>query len=174
VKDNRNLDSLIEVQRTGRYQVWIVGSESESRPEPWRTRLEAAGCRVHTQFVLRIQEVYQAAEIYVFTVKALPSDQFPRHYHEIGAVDLPLSILEAMGCGLPVVSTRQDAVEHFLGGVPGLLFFDGTGPDCVLQLDALQRQPIATRPAAERFDLVRMTDQLGAFYQQVATEMDLT
>jgi glycosyltransferase involved in cell wall biosynthesis len=170
VKANRNLDSLIDVQRSGRYQVLIVGSESESQPGPWRTRLQDAGCRLHTRFVPAIEEIYQAADAYVFTVKPPANGAFPRSYGEVGVIDLPLSILEAMACGLPVVSTRHDAVEYFMGGVPGLRFFDGTGPDCLRQLDAVSGQAAETRKAAERFDLAHIMNQLAMFHARIAAD----
>jgi glycosyltransferase involved in cell wall biosynthesis len=173
VKMNRNLESLIAVQQSGRFQVLIVGSESESQTGPWHTRLENAGCRLHTQFVPTIEEVYQAADAYVFTVKAPAAGAFPKSYHEVGVIDLPLSIFEAMACGLPVVSTKHDALEYFIGGVPGLRFFDGTGPDCLVQLDSLSGRPSETRKTAERFDLARVMSQLAKFYAQIASNKGL-
>jgi glycosyltransferase involved in cell wall biosynthesis len=171
VKENRNLDSLIEVQRSGRYQVWIVGSESGSRPGPWRSRLEEAGCRIHTQFVPCIEEVYQAADAYVFTVGATPVGGFPQHYSEVGVIDFPLSILEAMACGLPVVSTRHEGMQHFIGRVPGLRYVDGSGSECIRELDTLSSEPVETRAAAERFSLYNVMRQLLAFYCEVAANM---
>ena len=172
VKENRNLDCLIGVQRSGRYHVLIVGSESESETGQCRTRLEQAGCQIHTRFVPEIQEVYQAADIYVFPVQGPPNGQYPAHYLQVGVIDMPLSVLEAMACGLPVVTTRHDAVEHFFGSVPGMRFFDGSGLDCARQLDALKNEPVGTRQFAERFDLTQVMQQLLSFYRRLATEMN--
>ncbi len=143
-------------------------------PDHGAHRLEEAGCRIYTEYLPAIEETYQAADFYAFTVKAIPPNRFPRRYREIGVIDLPLSVLEAMACGLRIVSTRHDALEHFLGVTPGVRFFDGTGVDCLHQLDLLCAESATTRTTAEEFDLHRIFDRLAAFHTQVATEAGVT
>lgn len=169
VKPNRNLAALLEAQRSGRYQAWVVGSVSESRPGPWRAELESAGVRVTTQFVSRIEEVYQAADLYAFTVKA-PTGEYPGSYDEVGVIDLPLSILEARACGLRVISTRHDAVRHFLGGDSAVSWFDGTSADCLRELDRLSaRSRDEFAPLEAKFELTRLPAQLNEAYDRVAS-----
>jgi glycosyltransferase involved in cell wall biosynthesis len=164
VRENRNLESLIDVQRSGRYEVWIVGSESGSQPGPSRARLESAGCRLHTQFVPEIEQTYQAADVYVFTVPPKPAGTF----RPIGVIDFPLSILEALACGLPVLTTRHDAIDRFLGGTPGIEWFDGSGEDCLRRLATFDGESPALRRKAEEFDLSAFAARLEKFYNSVA------
>jgi glycosyltransferase involved in cell wall biosynthesis len=167
VKPNRNLECLIAVQKSNRYQVVVIGSESLSQEGAHRDRLEAAGILVRIGYVKDIQEVYQACDFYALTAKAMPAACFPRHRHAIGVIDFPVSILEAMACGLRVVTTRHDALEYFLGQPAGLRYFDGCGSDCLRALDELVDEPADTRSVATRFALDNAVNILDKVYQSL-------
>ena len=106
LKYDRNITLLLEAQRDPGIQVVIVGSTTTEQSKDLVKMLEDAGCIVIASYQSRIQEYYQAADCYVFpTVDSK------------AAVQVPLSILEAMAVEIPVVSTP-------FGGLPSL-FQDG-------------------------------------------------
>lgn len=169
VRENRNLRCLLPLQASGRFQVLVVGSPTQSEKGALHADLMAAGCWVRTDFVADIAEFYQAADRYVFTVGALPAGRFPRNELEVGVIDFPLSVIEALACGLPVLSTRHDALDRFLGKENAVAWFDGTGEGCRREIEAMTPgDPASLRALAERFDLKRVLGQLDSFYAQLA------
>jgi glycosyltransferase involved in cell wall biosynthesis len=75
--------------------------------------------RVIDEFVANVAELYQLADCYVFPV---PPTHWSAEAH--WSIDAPLSILEAMACDLPVVSTRWEGLTRLFPGAPGLRIVD--------------------------------------------------
>lgn len=107
----RNVQALVPLQRPGQ-QVVVVGSTSTSQDEELVQELIRAGVRVIREYVPDIAELYQLADCYVFPVRG-----------ETSAIDLPLSVLEAMACDLPVVSTPFGGLAA-LGAGKGLCYVE--------------------------------------------------
>jgi glycosyltransferase involved in cell wall biosynthesis len=111
----RNIRALEQVQEGG-HQVLIAVSTFFAHDRSLMGDLEARGVRFATQYSDHIEELYQLADCYLFPVLS-----------ERACIGQPLSVLEAMACNLPVVTTR-------FGGLPdlfpreerGLLYVDGT------------------------------------------------
>jgi len=86
----------------------IVVSGSTGQDIGFRKSLIESGCTVIHGFVKDIESYYQASDCYTF-----PTQIAWR------GMDLPLSIIEAMACNLPVVSMNFGCVAKLYGGVPG-------------------------------------------------------
>lgn len=119
LRRNRGLEGLIAVKaRLGdRIEVVIVASPYFEPAEGLIEELSAAGIHIDRGFVAAIADVYRSADLYLFSVP--PEAE--------GAIELPLSVLEAVACGLPVVSTRFGALPAALNGVAGVCFVDSEG-----------------------------------------------
>ncbi|MCK4547511.1 MAG: glycosyltransferase family 4 protein [Candidatus Eisenbacteria sp.] len=91
----------------------LIGSTSTEQDDDLAAELEQAGAMVIRKRIPDIEHYYQAADCYLFPVN---SDQ--------AAMEMPLSVLEAMATNLPVLSTRFGALPiHFPEG-GGIWYFD--------------------------------------------------
>jgi glycosyltransferase involved in cell wall biosynthesis len=103
INRNRNMQFLDQIQRLAAVQAVVVGSSTYPEDRQLAADLKAAGVVVITGYLERIEELYQCADCYLFPV-----------FSEGACIEIPLSVLEAMACNLPVVTTRY-------GGLPGLI-----------------------------------------------------
>ncbi len=106
LNEGRNLKTLIPLQKEG-MQVVIVGSSSTPKDAKGELSLKEellnSGIIVIDRFIENIEEIYQLSDIYIFPVKG-----------ENSSIGMPLSILEARACGIPVITTNYGSVEYFL------------------------------------------------------------
>jgi len=111
MRKNRNLLALITCQRMPGIQVVVLASSALRVDGQLRSALEDAGCIVHMGYVPHVEQYYQAADCYLFPT-LVPS----------GAIEIPLSILEAMSTNLPVVSTDFGGLRDLFPPGNGLVY----------------------------------------------------
>ena len=119
----RGLEIFRELAKDPRYHVLLVASTSWVAPyASVLESLQAAGCSVITDFVESTEEIYQLADCYLFPGSESGKTNlpliFPRKRH-VPSIEVPLSVLEAMACNLPTITSR-------FGGLPDL-FQEGNG-----------------------------------------------
>lgn len=123
LRSNRNIQFLREVQDRfpkDKLQVVVVASTFFGDQDSMKGWLESKGCIVISKYIDAIEEIYNACDYYLFPMKSLETGFFPTGKDEIGVIDLPLSILEALSCGLPVVTPEIDSLQQLAQRVPGL------------------------------------------------------
>jgi glycosyltransferase involved in cell wall biosynthesis len=108
----RNVLVLSLLARSG-FKVILIASTSTIIDIELLSELRESGVMVLTQFIENIQHFYQMADCYVFPV-----------IHATSAIDSPLSVLEAMACNLPVVTTRFGILPDLFQPGYGLYYTD--------------------------------------------------
>lgn len=120
----------------------LAASTSTTQDAKLAEELSAAGVRLFTDYLPRIEDLYRAADAYLFPVPVDPLAP--------SSIDLPLSVLEAAACDLPIITTRFGALPELCSGAAGVTFYD----DRSGLHEAVSRvacAPGGTRRLAEKF-----------------------
>ncbi|SFR87493.1 Glycosyltransferase involved in cell wall bisynthesis [Halomicrobium zhouii] len=107
LKEWRNIPVLPDVIDEST-QLVVVGSTATQEEKAVQRQLEAAGAIVIHEYIENIEEIYSAADLYVFPTQ-----------EQVACCDVPLTVLEAMATNLPVLTTT-------FGGLP-VMFDEGDG-----------------------------------------------
>lgn len=101
IRENRNMQVFLKHREWGRDIVPVVkGGEVE---HSWLHRLQMAGVIVFDEYFDKMHELYQAADCYLFPVS-----------NPTGALEFPLSVVEACACNLPVITTPFGALPEII------------------------------------------------------------
>lgn len=148
INRNRNVHVFNLVQ-SSETQVVLVGRKSVTQDQALLQELKSGGVTILTDYIGKIEELYQLSDCYVFPVLSRDA-----------AIDIPLSVLEAMACNLPVVSTRY-------GGLTSI-FQEGNG---FFYLNHPEELPEKVE-AAKHADCVRTRSLVEPFsWHKVAEDM---
>jgi glycosyltransferase involved in cell wall biosynthesis len=113
INRNRNMQFMEKIQCLEGSQAVVVGSTTYPEDRDLIRDMQEKGVMTITGYVEKIEELYQCADCYVFPV-----------FSEGACIEIPLSILEAMACNLPVVSTRFGGLGNFINEGDGLFYVE--------------------------------------------------
>lgn len=142
LKRERNIGLLGRLNGIGRGIVLASGSMGSE--EPVRRQLAEAGVILIDRYVEAAQELYQAADCYLFPARRSDS-----------AMEFPLSVLEAMACNLPVVSYPYGGLPLALEPRDGLVFAK-SDDDLIAGVRFAAGTAANTRAQAESFSWKRI------------------
>lgn len=142
MKEWRNIRQLLKVD--DRFHVVLVVSTLTAEFEDAELRhalQQKQNLTIIDSYIPHIEEIYQLADAYFFPVEKA------RH-----CIDVPLSALEAAGCGIPVVSTPYGEMKRLLG-YEGFYRIDSFEPEDINDLlDTAIRRGVNGREAVLPYD----------------------
>lgn len=139
LKTGRGVRVLAELAARRECQVVLVASSSTPQEAQLAQELHSAGVVVFSQYLAQIEQLYQLADCYVFPVQSTDN-----------ALEVPLSVLEALACDLPVVTTRFAGLPRLFADrpQPGLVFVDSPDELIAAAVRLARHGPGGTRPLA--------------------------
>lgn len=151
LKGGRNIDKLVNV--SNQYHIiLVVSSVTEAEKDAGiRKQLETRGnVTIIDSYLENIQEVYQMADLYLFPVQEVEN-----------CIDIPLSVLEAASCNIPIVTTEYGELSAFKGN-EGFLFIDDLSKAALNNAIDLMAATVTTsnREAVNEYDWKKSIDTL--------------
>lgn len=157
IAEGRGVGWLGEVSKMENCQVILAINPSLKAERHLLKRLKANGCIIWNTYFKDIEEVYGLSDCYLF-----PAPRGSFH-----AVELPLSVMEAMSCNLPVVSTRFGALPRVFTEGNGLFFTD-TRDGLFQRLEAVRNGvEVRTRNNILPYSWKQITQSLEGIYREL-------
>ncbi len=114
LRSKRNLEHFLAFQAARDYHTVVVASTSTPQDAGIKQTLTSAGTVVMDTYLPDIEDIYRLSDLYLFLAES-----------GTAAIEVPLSVLEAMACNLPVVCTPFGGLRDFYAGGQGLFYWDG-------------------------------------------------
>jgi glycosyltransferase involved in cell wall biosynthesis len=159
IKNERNIRVLGDLVE-GNNLVVIVASTSTKVDEDLIRYLEEKGVLIWKEYFENIHEIYNLSDCYVFPVTKANA-----------SIEIPLSVLEAMSCNLPVVSTNFGGLVDFLEEGDGLFFVDNE-KGFIKKIEMVKNGPLCveTRKKVLPLSWGKIGETLDRIYEEIGAE----
>jgi glycosyltransferase involved in cell wall biosynthesis len=154
LKGKRNLSHLVALQSAVGFHTVVVGSTSTGQDAALLETLQTMGATVINSYVPNIEDIYRLSDAYVFLAE-----------QDTAAIELPLSILEAMACNLPVVCTPFGGLPDFFEEGHGLFYWNGEA-EIRDMVEGAVSTPCATRALVESRTWSALAQELLGLLQE--------
>ncbi len=158
IKWKRNVQALGGLQDAG-FQTVIVGSTTTGINANLADSIIMQKTKLIVDYIERIHELYQLADCYVFPT---PIENCT------ASIELPLSVIEAASCNLPIVATRFGALPDVFPNTSGFEFVDSSGQITgAVESVARRHNNVQTRERVRLLDWERIAANLSHVYDDL-------
>ena len=110
ISQGRNQKYLLEIPEA---KILLITSKTTPSDNYLIKELRSDRTIIISEFLSNVEKFYGLSDVYIFPLVQ------PKK-----SIDIPLSILEAMACNMPVITTRFGGIEKILNQGEGLFFID--------------------------------------------------
>ena len=108
----RNLSIFNQFEGSSYIYPLVIGSSTVPADQELVYSLNKSGVQIINEYIPKIEDYYMAADCYLFPTV---DSSF--------AIQIPLSVLEALACNIPVISTRFEALPEYVAPDPPRLTY---------------------------------------------------
>lgn len=154
IKSGRNQKSLLKI---GDAKLLLIVSITNPSEQDAYNELAKTNAFIWKEYFPNIEDIYAMVDVYVWPA-----------LEEINGIEIPLSVLEAMSCNLPVISTEYGALSRIFQQGEGLIF--------VTNADQIQESIVEirkggiqsnTRKKVKTFSWENITAQIADVYEDL-------
>lgn len=158
LKRERNLEVFKLLQKDESNQVIIIGRENENYDNELVKQLRKSGCEVWIKHFPKIEEIYNIADCYIFPT--LDSK---------ACIESPLSILEAMACNLPIITTSFGSIPEVFNERNDLMFVKNEHEiiDTIKRLKMNNKGNVNTRKLIIEYSLENIVQNTILIYEKI-------
>lgn len=160
IVEGRGLEVFNEIAEEENSQIILVASTTVKAHKHLLKGFKTQGCIVQHTYLRNIEEIYMLSDCYIF-----PTRRGSPH-----AIELPLSVLEAMACNLPVISNKFGALTQVFKPGHGLFFVDKKEDFCSILEVIRQGIEVKTREKVLPFSWERVVSKIEETYRDVVSE----
>lgn len=155
IRNIKILESLLDPEN----HILLIGRIHEKNDISQIKKLQKIGFDIRIHHFDNIEEIYWLSDCYVFPCT-----------EKKAAIEIPLSILEAMACNLPVVTTPYGAIGELFIEKEGF-YIANESSDYIHKIDVIKKlsSPICTRKQVLNLSWDKVISQIEASYFELFT-----
>ncbi|WAI00847.1 glycosyltransferase [Methanogenium organophilum] len=167
IKENRNIQEFISIKEKNN-TVIIVGSKSAGIDPRLFNNLKDSGCIVIDKYLPNIEEIYALSDCYFFAAKYKRSSSGIK---ESSGIEIPLTVLEALACDIPTISTKYGGLEQIFTEKPSNLFFIDDSSEILEAINQIKKNDYkSSRELINKFSWSQIVNELEINYNNLLNE----
>jgi glycosyltransferase involved in cell wall biosynthesis len=158
IKKGRNQKSLLGLKNVK--LLLIVSTTNPSEKGAYDEFLETDAI-ILNKYIQKMEEIYEMSDVYIWPA-----------FEKLHGIELPLSILEAMSCNLPVITTKYGAIDRvFRQDGEGLIFIDNETqiPEIILNIKKGVTR-VNNREKVKAFSWKNIVDKIAITYEDLSQQ----